>query len=53
VTDRCGDHCTKPIRFLFLLCFGCVTTAIVALTGFPEALYRSSRPRRTRRVAAQ
>jgi hypothetical protein len=53
VTDRFGDHCTKPIRLLFLGRFGCVKTSIVALTGFSEALYENRRRMRTRRVAAQ
>jgi len=57
VTDRLGDHWTYPIRLRLgvfpLRALGCVSTSIVALTGFWEELYEITRRMSTRRVAAQ
>jgi hypothetical protein len=54
VTARDGDHCTKPMGLVFLpRPVGCVLIAIVAFTGFPEALSPITRRNRTRRDAEQ
>jgi hypothetical protein len=54
VTERFGDHCTKPIDLLFpALAFGCVLTAMVALTGLLEASSPMTNRNKTRGVAGQ
>ncbi|HEY2309650.1 MAG TPA: hypothetical protein VGH46_00875 [Gaiellaceae bacterium] len=54
VTDRAGDHSTKPMGLLFPpRAFGCDLIAIVALTGFPDELSPRTKRTRTRRDAEQ